>query len=88
MRRFWHRGEITTAITRMEDQGLQLTLQPDQMLALANAIDHVTHNLGRSLRRELLRSHSNLRDGNPRHEEGPVRVGRSDESRGSLPFTT
>jgi len=76
MRRFWQQSEITAAITRMEDQGLELRLQPDQMLALANATHHVTHNLGRSLRRELLRGHSNLRDGNPRHEDGPVRVGR------------
>jgi hypothetical protein len=76
MRRFWQQGEITAAITRMEDQGLKLTLQPHQMLALANATHHVTHNLGRSLRRELLRGNSNLRDGNPRHEVWPVRVGR------------
>jgi hypothetical protein len=76
MRRFWQQGEITAAMTRMEDQGLKLTLQPHQMLALANATHHVTHNLGRSLRRELLRPNSNLRDGNPRHEVKPVRVGR------------
>jgi hypothetical protein len=76
MRQFWQQGEITAAITRMEDRGLELTLQPHQMLALANATHHVTHNLGRSLRRELLRGNSNLRDSNPRHEDGPVRVGR------------
>jgi hypothetical protein len=76
MRRFWQQGEITAAINRMEDQGLELTLQAHQMLAVANATYHVTHNLGRSLRRELLRGNSNLRDGNPRHEDGPVRVGR------------
>ena len=76
MRRFWQQGEITSAITRMEDQGRELSLQPHQMLALANATHHVTNNLGRSLRRELLRGHSNLRDGNPRHADGPVRVGR------------
>lgn len=76
MRRFWQQGEITAAITRMQDRGAELTLQPHQMLALANATHEVTHNLGRSLRRELLRANSNLRDGNPRHEDGPVRVGR------------
>jgi len=46
------------------------------MLALANATHEVTHNLGRSLRRELLRSTGNLRDGHPRHEDGLARVGR------------
>jgi len=75
-RRFWQQSEITAAITRMQDHGLELRLQPHQLLALANATHHVTHNLGRSLRRELLRGNSNLRDGNPRHEDGPVRVGR------------
>jgi hypothetical protein len=76
MRRFWQQGEITSAITRMQDQGREPSLQPHQMLALANATHHVTNNLGRSLRRELLRGRSNLRDGSPRHEDGPVRVGR------------
>jgi len=76
MRRFWQQGELTTAITRMEDQGVDLRLHPLQMLALANATHDVTHNLGRCLRRELLRGNSNLRDANPRHEDGPVRVGR------------
>src|SRR5437763_71973 len=66
----------TCSSTLMEDHGLELRLQLHQMLVLANATHHVTHNLGRSLRRELLRSRSNLRDGNPRHEDGPVRVGR------------
>jgi hypothetical protein len=76
IRRFWQQGELTAAITRMQDRGVELTLQPHQMLALANATHGVTHNLGRSLRRELLRSNSNLRDGNPRHDDGPIRVGR------------
>lgn len=76
MRRFWQQGELTTAINRMEDQGVDLRLQPLQMLALANSTHEVTHNLGTCLRRELLRGNSNLRDSNPRHEDGPVRVGR------------
>ncbi len=76
MRRFWQQGELTTAITRMEDHGIELRLQPLQMLALANSTHAVTHNLGTCLRRELLRANSNLRDGNPRYQDGPVRVGR------------
>ncbi|RHW29016.1 hypothetical protein D0Z08_00890 [Nocardioides immobilis] len=84
MRRFWQQGEITAAITRMEDQGLVVTLQPHQMLALANATHEVTHNLGRSLRRELLRSSSNLRDGSPRHVGGPVRVRRGSRLEATL----
>lgn len=76
MRRFWQQAELTAAITRMQDQGIDLVLHPHQMLALANATHEATHNLGRSLRRELLRSSSNLRDGHPRHENGPIRVGR------------
>ncbi len=54
------------------------------MLALANATHEVTHNLGRSLRRELLRTHSNLRDGSPRHAGGPVRVGRGSRLEATL----
>jgi hypothetical protein len=76
MRRFWQQGELTAAISRMQQRGVELTLQPHQMLALANATHEVTHNLGRSLRRELLRTNSNIHDGNPRHAGGPVRVGR------------
>ena len=76
MPRFWQHSGLTAAITRMRDQGIELTLQPLQMLARANATDEVTHILGRSLRRELLRPNSNLRDGHPRHEDGPARVGR------------
>jgi len=76
MRRFWQQGELTAAIARMDIRGIDLTLQSHQMLALANATHEVTHNLGSSLRRELLRAQSNLRDGHPRHEDGPVRVAR------------
>jgi hypothetical protein len=46
------------------------------MIELARATHEITHNLGRALRRELLRGSSNLRNGHPRHEDGPVRVGR------------
>lgn len=75
-RRFWQQGEITTAITRMRASDVDLRLQPHQMLALANATHEATRNLGRTLRRELLRSNSNLRDANPNNEDGPMRVGR------------
>jgi hypothetical protein len=76
MRRFWQQSELTTAVARMEDRGVQIRLQPAQMLELARATHEVTHNLGKALRRELLRGTSNLRDGHPRHQDGPVRVGR------------
>lgn len=76
MRRFWQQSELTTAVARMEDQGVPIRLQPTQMVELAKATHEVTHNLGKTLRRELLRATSNLRDGHPRHEAGPVRVGR------------
>ena len=76
MRRFWQQSELTTAVARMEDQGVPIRLQPAQMLELAKATHEVTHNLGKGLRRELLRATSNLRDAHPRHLEGPVRVGR------------
>lgn len=76
MRRFWQQSELTTAVARMEDQGVPLRLQPTQMAELAKATHEVTHNLGKSLRRELLRTKSNLIDAHPRHRDGPVRVGR------------
>ncbi|MDP3892030.1 MAG: hypothetical protein Q8Q44_12435, partial [Nocardioides sp.] len=76
MRRFWQQSELTTAVVRMEDKGVPIRLQPTQMVELAKATHEVTHNLGKALRRELLRTNSNLRDGHPRHAEGPVRVGR------------
>lgn len=84
MRRFWQQGELTAAISRMQERGVELTLQPHQMLALANATHEVTYHLGRSLRRELLRSSSNLRDGSPRHAGGPVRVGRGSRLEATL----
>ena len=77
MRRFWQQSELTTAVARMVDHGVRNKLQPGQMVELARATHTVTHNLGKSLRRELLRANSNLRDGHPRHEYGPVRVGKS-----------
>jgi len=84
MRRFWQQGELTAAISRMQERGLELTLQPHQMLALANATHEVTHNLGRSLRRELLRTSGSLRDGHPRHAGGRVRVGRGSRLEATL----
>lgn len=76
MRRFWQQSELTTAVARMEEQGVQIWLQPAQMSELAKATHEVTHNVGKALRRELLRGTSNLLDGHPRNQEGPVRVGR------------
>ena len=84
LRRVWQQGELTAALTRMHGRGIELTLQPHQMLALANATHEVTHNLGRSLRRELLRPHSNLLDGHPRHQDGPVTVGRGSRLEATL----
>jgi hypothetical protein len=60
----------------MEDHGVALALQPTQMVELAQATHEVTHNLGKALRRELLRGTSNLVDAHPRHRDGPIRVGR------------
>ncbi|UUW92471.1 hypothetical protein [Pimelobacter simplex] len=84
MRRFWQQGELTAAINRMQERGVELTLQPHQMLTLANATHEVTYNLGRSLRRELLRSNTNILNGSPRHAGGPVRVGRSSRLEATL----
>ncbi|MDR7254933.1 hypothetical protein J2X46_003935 [Nocardioides sp. BE266] len=83
-RRFWQQSELTTALTRMEDQGVALRLQPAQMLELAKATHEVTNNLGKSLRRELLRTNSNLVDANPLHVDGPVRVARYSRLEASL----
>ncbi|NYI47921.1 hypothetical protein BJ993_005067 [Nocardioides aromaticivorans] len=76
MRRFWQQSELTTAVARMEDNGIPIKLQPTQMVELAKETHAVTHNLGQALRRELLRGNSNLVDAHPRHRDGPVRVGR------------
>lgn len=75
-RRFWQQSELTSAVTRMDDQGVRIRLQPTQMVELAKATHEVTHQLGAALRRELLRGGSNLRDANPTHQAGPLRVGR------------
>ena len=75
MRRFWQQSELTTAVVRMEDGGVPLRLQPTQMVELAKATHQVTQNLGKALRRELLRGNSNLIDAHPRHDS-PVRVRR------------
>lgn len=75
-RRFWQQGEMTSAVARMQNRGTPLTLQPMQMLQLADATHQVTHNLGRSLRRELTRPGSNLRDARPALEDAPFQIGR------------
>lgn len=77
MRRYWQLGELTTAVVRMEERGVPIRLPPIQMAELAKATHEVTHNLGKALRRELLRDNSNLVDAHPRHRDGPVRVGRN-----------
>lgn len=76
MRRFWQQAELTTAVTRMLDQGGDLRLGPTQLLELARTTHAATHNLGKALRRELLRTNTNLIDANPRYEGGPRRVPR------------
>ena len=39
MRRFWQQTELTTAVARMEDQGVQIRLRPPQMVELARATE-------------------------------------------------
>ncbi|EON25010.1 hypothetical protein CF8_0909 [Nocardioides sp. CF8] len=77
MRRYWQQSELTTAVARMEERGVPIRLHPPQMAELAKATHEVTHDLGKGLRRELLRNNSNLVDAHPRHADGPVRVGRN-----------
>ncbi|UUZ59589.1 hypothetical protein [Nocardioides sp. B-3] len=77
MRRYWQQSELTTAVVRMKGRGVPFRLHPGQMAELAKATHEVTHNLGKGLRRELLRDNSNPVDAHPRHHDGPVRVGRN-----------
>lgn len=84
MRRFWQQSELIAAMTRMDDRGVDLRLEPLQMLALANATHDATHNPATCVRRELLRANTNRRDANPRHEDGPVRVGRRSQLEAAL----
>lgn len=72
----WQQGELTTAVVRMQDHGVPIRLQPTQMVELAKATHQVTHNLGTSLRRELLRGNSHLVDADPKRVNGPTRVSR------------
>lgn len=75
-RTFWQQSELTTAVVRMDDRGVAIRLQPTQMVDLAKATHEVTHNLGKALRRELMRSNSHLVDADPRRPDGPARVAR------------
>lgn len=75
-RTFWQQSELTTAVVRMEDRGVAIRLQPTQMVELAKATHEVTHNLGKALRRELLRADSHLIDVTPGRRHGPGRVTR------------
>ena len=75
-RTLWQQSELSTAVIRMADHGVPIRLQPQQMAELGHTTHEVTHNLAKALRRELLRTSSNLRDAHPRHWEGPVRVRR------------
>lgn len=72
MRRYWQQSELTTAVARMGARGIPIRLQPTQMAELARATHDVTHNLGKALRRELLRNNSNLIDAHRRDHDGPV----------------
>lgn len=74
--RLWQTGELTTALARMKGRGTAIRLQPTQAAELAQATHDVTHNLAKTLRRELLRQNTNLVDAHPRHREGETRVGR------------
>lgn len=76
MRRQWQQVELTTAVARMESRGASIRLEPHQFAELAEATHEVTHQLGRVLRRELLRRNSNLVDAHPRHLNGPVPIKR------------
>ena len=60
----------------MESRGALIGLEPHQFAELAEATHEITHQLGRVLRRELLRTNSNLVDAHPRHVNGPVAVKR------------
>jgi len=72
----WQQSELTTTVVRMEDHGVAIRLQPAQMVELAKATHEVTNNLGKALRRELLRSNSHLVDAAPHRRNGPARVNR------------
>lgn len=72
----WQQGELTSAVVRMEDHGVAIRLQPTQMVELAKATHEVTHNLGKALRRELLRANSHLIDVKPDRRLGSGRVTR------------
>ena len=69
-------GELTTAVRRMQRDGVEMRLQPTQLLDLANATHEVTHNAAKALRRELLRDAGNLRLDDPTKLVGPTRVHR------------
>ena len=74
--RMWQQTEITTAVRRMQRDRVDFALPPPQILTLANATHEVSHNLARSLRRELLRDNSNLRIADITGEIGATRVHR------------
>lgn len=73
LRASWQQGELTTALHRLQRSG-RLQLTTSQLHELANASHEVTNNLGKALRRELLRDHSNLRLADPTGQVGPTRV--------------
>lgn len=76
----WHSRyqqiEITTAVKAWTRNGKPMSLTSAQLLDLSNATHEVTHNLGKSLRRELLREDSNLGKAHPIHRNRVTRVGR------------
>ena len=73
LRAAWQQGELTTAFSRMRRAG-ELSLNPAQLLDLANATHEATHTVGKALRRELLRDTTNLRMDDPTEQVGRTRV--------------
>ena len=77
----WHRrhqqAEITRAVHAWIRNAKPITFTSAQgLLDLTNATHEVTHNLGKSLRREILRADTNLGKAHPIHKGRIVRFGR------------
>lgn len=73
LRAAWQQGELTTAFSRMRRAG-EVSLNPAQLLDLANATHDATHTVGKALRRELLRDTTTLRMDDPTKQVGRTRV--------------
>jgi len=68
----------------MQRDRTDFSLPPAHLLELANATHELTHNLARSLRRELLRANSNLRIADPTNQIGATRIVRDSPLEASL----